>query len=127
MGQGFFKSSYFNDLNAVEFTEEQKLAIEKQIGREPLLIFSKSYCPYCIETKRLIESHDVSCAKIREINQEPDGLQTQAILFKIYGQKSVPNVFIKGSHIGGNSELQKLAKSGRLKELLDSAHISNSF
>ena len=127
MGQGLFKSSYFYDLEKIEYTQEHKKAIEKQIATEPLLIFSKNYCPYCVETKRILESHDVVAAHYREINLEKDGLQTQAILFDIYGQKTVPNIFIKGSHIGGNAELHKLAKSGQLKTLLDAAHVPNTF
>jgi len=127
MGQGFFKASYFNDLSKVEFTPEQKLAIEKEIKNEPIVLYSKSYCPHCIAAKRLLETHKVQGVKCREINLEEDGLQTQAILFSIYGQKSVPNVFIKGNHIGGNSDLQAMANSGKLKELLDNAGIAHEF
>lgn len=127
MGQGLFKSSYFYDLKKVQYTEEQKRAIEKLIREEPFVIFSKNYCPHCIATKRLLENHNVTTVLIRDINTEDDGLETQAILYEMYGQKSVPNIFIKGTHIGGNSQLQRLAKSGQLKKMLDMAGIANGF
>jgi len=127
MGQGLFKSSYFYDLKDVKYTPEQKQSIEGLISKEPLLIFSKSYCPYCVSTKSLLHSHGVTTAVYREVNKEVDGLETQAILYKLYDQKTVPSIFISGRHIGGNAELQKLAKEGKLKQLLDAARVPNSF
>jgi glutaredoxin 3 len=47
-----------------------------------------------------------------------DGPDLQMALFKMTGQKSVPNVFVKGQHIGGNEETQNAAKEGKLKEML---------
>ena len=73
-----------------------------------------------------IEESVIASDRTVEINQEDDGLVTQAILFKITEQKTVPNVFIGGKHIGGNSQLQQLAKSGELKGILDGHQISHS-
>jgi glutaredoxin 3 len=39
-------------------------------------------------------------------------------LLQMTGQKSVPNVFVKGEHIGGNDDLQKAAREGKLQEKL---------
>ena len=126
MGQGFFKASYFNDLSKVEFSDEQRNAIDKQIQAEPVMVYSKKYCPHCVAAKDLLKKSGVQNVKIRDINQEEDGLQTQAILFAKTGQKTVPNIFIGGNHIGGNSELQKLAKSGGLKPMLENHGIGHS-
>ncbi|CAB9527580.1 Glutaredoxin-2, mitochondrial [Seminavis robusta] len=127
MGQGIFRSSYFYDLSTVKYTPEQRNAVEKLIKTEPMVVFSKSYCPHCVSAKQLLESHDVDTATVREINYEADGLETQAILYQITGQKTVPNIFVGGGHIGGNDHLHKLAKSGQLKEVLDRHKIPNSF
>jgi glutaredoxin 3 len=50
---------------------------------------------------------------------EDDGSDIQNALREITGQTSVPNIFIKQQHIGGNSDLQ--AKRGQLKDLLKDA------
>lgn len=42
-------------------------------------------------------------------------------LEKITGQRTVPNVIIKGKPIGGNSDVQALVKSGELEKLLKEA------
>jgi glutaredoxin 3 len=39
-------------------------------------------------------------------------------LFKKTGQKTVPSVFVKGNHIGGNDATQAAAKEGKLQEML---------
>jgi len=47
-----------------------------------------------------------------------DGADIQAALLDLTGQKTVPNVFIKGQHLGGNDVTQEAAKSGKLQEML---------
>ena len=47
-----------------------------------------------------------------------DGNDIQAALLDLTGQKTVPNVFIKGEHLGGNDNTQAAAKSGKLAEML---------
>lgn len=50
-----------------------------------------------------------------------DGSALQDALESINGQRTVPNIYIKQSHIGGNSDLQGLSKSGKLAALLKEA------
>lgn len=78
-------------------------------------VFSKSYCPYCSASKRLLDGLGAKY-KLVELDEVPDGSAIQAALLEISGQRTVPNIFIGKKHIGGNSDLQ--AKSGELKGLL---------
>lgn len=57
-------------------------------------------------------------AKIIELDTMDNGGEIQAALFDISGQRTVPNVFIKGKHLGGNDDSQAAARSGKLQELL---------
>ena len=57
-------------------------------------------------------------AKIYELDKMPDGNDIQNSLLQLSGQRTVPNVFIKGQHLGGNDDSQRAAKSGKLQELL---------
>ena len=41
----------------------------------------------------------------------------------INGQRTVPNIYIKQKHIGGNSDLQSLSKAGKLDALLKDAGV----
>lgn len=47
-----------------------------------------------------------------------NGAEIQSALLDISGQRTVPNVFIKGKHLGGNDDTQAAARSGKLEEML---------
>jgi glutaredoxin 3 len=51
--------------------------------------------------------------------EENDGPLIQMELLTKTGQKTVPNVFIRGQHIGGDSDLSELFDSGSLQRLLE--------
>jgi glutaredoxin 3 len=92
--------------------------IKEQISTRDTVVFSKSYCPYCRATKSLFKELGVD-ATVFELDQRDDGADIQAELATITGQRSVPNVFIKGHHVGGNDATQAANKSGKLKSLLE--------
>lgn len=58
---------------------------------------------------------------ILELDVIPQGDQIQGALHSQTGQRTVPNVFINGKHIGGNSDLQALSAKGQLQPLLAKA------
>lgn len=47
-----------------------------------------------------------------------DGSLIQSHLFQLTGQRTVPNVFIRGMHIGGNSDVQELVHSKELEGMI---------
>ena len=57
--------------------------------------------------------------KVIELDQIAKGSAIQNGLQELTGQRTVPNVFINGKHIGGNSDIQALHSQGKLKPLLD--------
>ncbi len=57
-------------------------------------------------------------AKVIELDKLDNGSDIQSALLDITGQRTVPNVFIKGKHLGGNDATQAAAKNGKLKEML---------
>ncbi len=50
-----------------------------------------------------------------------DGSAVQDALEEISGQRTVPNVYISKKHVGGNSDVQNLSSSGKLRALLTEA------
>lgn len=57
-------------------------------------------------------------AKVIELDEVDNGAAIQDALKTLTGQRTVPNVFIKGEHLGGNDVTQAAAKSGKLQKLL---------
>lgn len=113
------------NLTRVEVPAEVRQAVSAEITSEPCVVYSKTYCPYCNNTKALLASYGVK-AKIVELNTVPDGSQKQAALYAMTNQRTVPNIFIGGKHVGGDDAIQQLARSSRLKPLLVQAGVSTS-
>lgn len=59
--------------------------------------------------------------KAVELDSESDGSEIQAALAQWTGQRTVPNVFIGGNHIGGCDSTTNLQNQGKLVPLLTSA------
>jgi len=94
--------------------------VEQVIQTNNVVIFSKSYCPYCDRTKALFRSKFSDAnAHIIELDQVKGGSKMQAALQKKTGQRTVPSVFISGVHVGGNDDTYEAYHSGRLQKLLD--------
>lgn len=94
-------------------SSETKQKVEQLIKDKPIFIASKTYCPYCTKTKNTVSSITKE-AYILELDEIPDGQEIQDALLEITGQRTVPNIFIAGEHIGGNSDLQALNADGKL-------------
>mmetsp|Transcript_26557 Transcript_26557/g.50366 ORF Transcript_26557/g.50366 Transcript_26557/m.50366 type:complete len:129 (+) Transcript_26557:320-706(+) len=88
------------------------------IASNDVVIFSKTYCPFCKATKKLFSDMNID-AMVIEMDKVENGDAIQGELMITTGQRTVPNVFIKGAHLGGNDNVQAAAKSGKLKEMLD--------
>lgn len=99
-----------------QMSAETVSQIKTLIATKEVFVASKTYCPYCTAAKRLLEKVAPQ-AYILELDTMEDGDEIQQALAQITGQRTVPNVFIKGKHIGGNSDLQALGES-KIKKLI---------
>lgn len=90
------------------------------INQNPLVLFSKSYCPYCKKTKETLASLGAKPV-VFELDTREDGAAIQAFLFRLTRQSTVPNLFIKGKSVGGNDNVQELQRSGELVDRLKKA------
>ena len=87
--------------------------IDQQIAANKVMMFSKSWCPHCTTAKNTLKSKGIQFGLI-ELDQRGDGDQLQAALQAKSGQRTVPNLFINGEHLGGNSDLQTANNNGSL-------------
>ncbi|BCS27381.1 glutaredoxin [Aspergillus puulaauensis] len=95
-----------------------KVKAQNIIDENGVVVFSKSYCPYCKASKSLLSELGAKYYTL-ELDQTDDGSDIQDALQEISGQRTVPNVYIAKKHIGGNSDLQGL--KGQLPALLKDA------
>lgn len=64
------------------------------------MVFSKTTCPYCAAVKSLFSDLRVDHS-VCELDTRADGDDIRAFLIEETGQRTVPNVFIAGKHVGG--------------------------
>ncbi|KAL4787679.1 thioredoxin-like protein [Aspergillus varians] len=95
-----------------------KVKAQSIIDENGVVVFSKSYCPYCKASKSLLSDLGAKYYAL-ELDQTDDGSAIQDALQEISGQRTVPNIYISKKHIGGNSDLQGL--KGDLPALLKDA------
>ena len=90
-----------------------------------MVVFSATYCPHCVQTKQLFERMGIE-AKIIELDKIQNGLGPEndsvaVRLLSLTGQRTVPNIFVLGKHLGGNDQAHDAARSGALKQMLFNA------
>jgi len=86
----------------------------------PVVIFSKTYCGYCSDTKNIFQSLGVSF-EVLELDEVQNGGEIQSVLTQRTNQRTVPYVFIGKKFIGGNSNVRSLLQTQQLVNLLRSA------
>jgi glutaredoxin 3 len=80
----------------------------------PIVIYTKSSCPYCHAAKALLKAKN---APFEEISVDGD-YAAQAAMAKKAGRSTVPQIWIGATHVGGCDDLHGLELAGRLDTLL---------
>ena len=81
-----------------------------------VLIYTGPSCPYCVAAKTLLKNKNVNFEEIN-LGEQPDKMNE--MLQKSGGRRTVPQIFIGETHVGGSDELHALEKAGKLNSLLD--------
>ncbi|VDC05759.1 unnamed protein product [Peniophora sp. CBMAI 1063] len=96
-----------------------KNRVESTISENKVVVFSKSYCPYCRRAKSLFATEFPETeVTVVELDEDSEGSDIQAYLAQKTGQSTVPNIFINQKHIGGSDDLAGLNRVGGVKKLL---------
>ena len=80
-------------------------------------MYTTAVCPYCIRAKQLLTAKGV--AQIEEIRIDTDP-QARAYMREVTGRRTVPQIFIGDTHVGGCDDLVALDAKGGLVPLLQS-------
>lgn len=78
-------------------------------------MYTTQVCPYCIRAKQLLQRKGVS--NIEEIRVDLDPAQREAMMSRT-GRRTVPQIYIGETHVGGCDDLHALEQQGRLDPLL---------
>lgn len=81
---------------------------------KPIVIYTKSWCPYCHSAKELLRRKGWTFTEI-DVTTDPEGQQDMSR--KANGRTTVPQIFIGETHVGGCDDLYALDREGRLDAL----------
>ncbi|HSV57438.1 MAG TPA: glutaredoxin 3 [Variovorax sp.] len=82
---------------------------------QPVKMYTTAVCPYCIRAKQILKSKGVD--QIDEIRVDADPA-ARATMMEITQRRTVPQIFIGDTHVGGCDELMALDSRGGLVPLL---------
>lgn len=78
-------------------------------------MYATAICPFCVQAERLLRAKGVTdIAKVR-VDLDP---ARRAEMMRLTGRRTVPQIYIGSSHVGGFDDLVVLERAGKLEPLL---------
>ena len=85
---------------------------------KPVKMYTTAVCPFCIRAKQILKAKGVQI--INEIRVDMEPLERMRMM-EITGRRTVPQIFIGDTHVGGCDDLMALDSGGGLLRLLKGA------
>ena len=79
-----------------------------------VVMYTTSWCPYCDRARRLLTRKNVAFEEI-DVESAPE---KRAEMQQKSGRRTVPQIFIGETHVGGSDDLHALEAAGKLDALL---------
>ena len=79
-----------------------------------VVMYTTGWCPYCTRARELLKNKGVVIEEI-DVDARPDA---RTEMMARSGRRTVPQIFIGETHVGGCDDLHELEASGRLDTLL---------
>jgi len=78
-------------------------------------MYTTQVCPYCIRAKQLLKARGVEQIEEIRVDLQPE---ERVKMMEITGRRTVPQIFIGDTHVGGCDDLMALDQQGGLLPLL---------
>ena len=83
---------------------------------KPVKMYTTAVCPYCIRAKQILKARGVETIEEIRVDMAP---AERMKMMEITGRRTVPQIFIGDTHVGGCDELVALDSRGALVALLN--------
>ena len=81
-------------------------------------MYTTAVCPYCLRAKDLLRRRGVEHIQEVRIDLDP---QARATMMQVTGRRTVPQIYIGETHVGGCDDLYALDSAGKLQPLLQAS------
>ena len=82
---------------------------------QPVTMYTTAVCPYCIRAKQILKAKGVDHINEIRVDAQP---QERMKMMEMTGRRTVPQIFIGDTHVGGCDDLMDLDQRGGLVPLL---------
>lgn len=83
-----------------------------------VVMYSTGVCPYCVMAERLLKAKGVENIEKIRVDLDP---QQRVTMMEKTGRRTVPQIYIGETHVGGFDDLSALDRQGKLDEMLRGA------
>jgi glutaredoxin 3 len=83
-----------------------------------VLMYCTAVCPYCVRAEQLLKRKGVQEIEKIRVDSQPE---LRVAMMEKTGRRTVPQIYINGTHVGGYDDLVSLDQAGGLDELLSKA------
>ncbi|HEY0886489.1 MAG TPA: glutaredoxin 3 [Ramlibacter sp.] len=83
---------------------------------QPVKMYTTAVCPFCIRAKQILKARGVDAIEEIRVDTQPD---ERMKMMELTGRRTVPQIFIGDTHVGGCDDLMALDSQGGLVPLLN--------
>lgn len=83
---------------------------------QSVIMYTTAVCPYCIRAKQILKARGVEIIEEIRVDMQPE---ERMKMMRITGRRTVPQIFIGETHVGGCDDLMALESRGALAPLLN--------
>eukprot|EP00803_Ostreobium_quekettii_P006474 evm.model.scf_245.5 EVM.evm.TU.scf_245.5 scf_245:37619-42633(-) len=105
--------------------ERQTAMVQQKNEERKVVVYSRSWCPYCGEVKALFNKLEVEFTEVA-LDQIVEGEDIMDALFGMTKSRTVPQVFVGGKYLGGADDTMGLFKRGELKGIFEGAGVASA-
>lgn len=86
------------------------------MSHAPVRMYTTEVCPYCIRAKQLLKARGVENIEEIRVDKTPE---ERIKMMELTQRRTVPQIFIGNTHVGGCDDLEALDRAGGLLPLLN--------
>ncbi|MDX1482068.1 MAG: cysteine synthase A [Woeseiaceae bacterium] len=105
-----------------------RLETDTHDPEHPVVMYALEWCEFCWSVRRMMARYDIPYRSIDldsvAYQQDNLGGQLRAALRKTTGEKTIPQIYIGGQHVGGATEFFDAARDGTMQRLLEENGVS---
>ncbi len=97
-------------------------------AKNPVLLFGMEWCEFCWSVRKLMAEYEIPYRTIEldsvAYQEDNKGVNIRAAIREKTGQKTIPQIYVGGEHIGGATEFFDALKDGSMKKMLEQNNVA---